>query len=217
MPLLTESFGPAHRTLCAGRRPRLTSIVPKENPTKNYMKFEPDNIYHVFNQGNNKEQLFFDKKDYARFLSFYKSYIVPFCETICWCLMPNHFHFMIYTDNLCLQQIRQGGLMLDPVTNGFRKTLSGYSHQLNTNSGRSGALFRPKTKAKCLTDDPAQTGNPFDYRSQIQICFDYIHQNPVEAGLVALAVDWEWSSAKTYIQGGEDIISNKGIMNRFLK
>ena len=180
------------------------------------MKFTPENIYHIYNQGNNKEQLFFLDTQYAHFLSLYKSHIFPHCETICWCLMPNHFHFMIYTDNRCLQKIQQGGLLLDPVTNGFRKTLSSYSHQLNKNSGRSGALFRPKTKSKCLTEDSTNTGNYNNRRSFVQSCFDYIHQNPVEAGLVEDAEQWQWSSSSFYGNKKTDLLCNKEIADRFL-
>ena len=85
------------------------------------MKFAPDNIYHVYNQGNNKYLLFIHDVHYYYFLELYQSYLVPFCETLCLCLMPNHFHFMIYTDERCTELKKQGGLLLDPVTNGIRK------------------------------------------------------------------------------------------------
>ena len=43
--------------------------------------------------------------------------------------MPNHFHFLIHTDARVEELKKQGGLFLDPVTNGFRKLLSAYSHK----------------------------------------------------------------------------------------
>ena len=95
------------------------------------MKFLPENSYHVFNQGNNHERLFSEDYHYHFFLELFQSYNLPNCHVICWCLMPNHFHFLIHTDTRVKELKKQGGLLLDPVTNGFRKLLSAYSHKYN--------------------------------------------------------------------------------------
>ena len=162
------------------------------------MKFIPEHVYHVYNQGNNKEKIFFEDFQYNYFLQLYQSYIIPHCETLCWCLMPNHFHFMVYADERCLQLNKQGGLILDPITNGIRKLLSTYTHEFNIKNNRSGSLFRPKTKAKNLTEEAEviidQTGKT-DYLFN---CFNYIHNNPKEAELVNFAEDWKWSSYRFY-------------------
>lgn len=157
------------------------------------MKFETNNIYHVYNQGNNQELLFLTDDDYKYFQSLFTGYILPHCEVLAWCLMPNHFHFQLYMDQRCMELKKQGGLILDPVTNGFRKLLSAYSHAFNKKHNRSGALFRPKTKAKSLSDIES-TNNPFSLSDYYSNCFFYIHQNPVKDGLVKDAGDWKWSS-----------------------
>jgi len=95
------------------------------------MKFLQENIYHVSNQGNNQQNVFIKDFHFLYFLQLYKEYITPHCETLAWCLMHNHFHFMLYADNRCLEVKQQGGLLLDPVTNGFRKLLSTYAHEFN--------------------------------------------------------------------------------------
>jgi putative transposase len=109
------------------------------------MKFLPQQLYHVYNQGNNQQNIFLRDVHFLYFLKLYTAYIVPHCDTLAWCLMHNHFHFMIATDQRCLDVKQQGGLLLDPVTNGFRKLLSAYAHEFNIKNNRSGALFRPKT------------------------------------------------------------------------
>ena len=162
------------------------------------MKFAPENVYHIYNQGNNKEQLFKEDVHYYYFLQLYQSYLVTFCETLCWCLMPNHFHFMISTDERCLAFKEQGGLLLDPITNGIRKLLSAYTHEFNIKNNRSGALFRPKTKAKNLTEEADGFNDQFGKQDYYLNCFNYIHQNPVEAELVIHAEDWKWSSYRFY-------------------
>ncbi|MGE5106660.1 MAG: transposase [Sphingobacteriales bacterium] len=162
------------------------------------MKFEPDNLYHIFNQGNNKEQLFFNDRHYYSFLQIFQSHVLPHCDVLCWCLMPNHFHFMIAADTRCLNLEKQGGLMLDPITNGFRKLLSTYAHQFNKTNERTGSLFRPKTKSKCLSADDYASLNFSSLQSYLLNCFHYIHQNPVKAGLVDKTEDWIWSSCRFY-------------------
>ena len=173
------------------------------------MKFTPDNIYHVYNQGNNKEQVFKEDVHYYYFLQLYQSYLVPICETLSWCLMPNHFHFMIYTDERCLGLKKQGGLLLDPVTNGIRKLLSAYTHEFNIKNNRSGSLFRPKTKAKNLIEEAEDVNNQIGKQDYYLNCFNYIHYNPKEAGLVNFAEDWKWSSYRFYKRLRQNSFCNK--------
>jgi len=60
------------------------------------MFFEEGNLYHIFNQGNNREKIFFSRDNYIFFLEKIKKYIIPHADIIAWCLMPNHFHLMVY-------------------------------------------------------------------------------------------------------------------------
>ena len=180
------------------------------------MKFLPDNSYHVYNQGNNHERIFHEDTHYHAFLELCKSYILPHCDIICWCLMPNHFHFLIHTDSRAAKVRKQGGLLLDPITNGFRKTLSTYSHQFNLQNDRSGALFRPKTKSKCLTDEAAIKGSGYTISEYLAKCFLYIHNNPVESGLVSLPEEWKWSSYRFYAGMRENSFCNKELAYKLL-
>jgi hypothetical protein len=62
--------------------------------------------------------------------------------------MPNHFHFLVHTNEYSSVLVKQGGLIIDTLTNGMRKLLSGYARVFNSKYERSGSLFRQKTKAK---------------------------------------------------------------------
>jgi putative transposase len=64
-------------------------------PPKYLVDFEENNIYHVFNRTNNKEKLFLNDDNRLFFLKQYAKYISPVANTFCWCLLPNHFHFLI--------------------------------------------------------------------------------------------------------------------------
>lgn len=180
------------------------------------MKFLPENIYHIYNQGNNQENLFIQEVHFRYFLNLYKEYIYPHCETLAWCLINNHFHFLIYTDERCLDIRKQGGLVLDPITNGFRKLLSTYSHEFNKKNNRSGALFRPKTKSICLGDEVEKLKNYPTKQDYYLNVFNYIHNNPVEAGLVEKVEDWKWSSYRFYKGLRKNSICNKELANKIL-
>jgi REP element-mobilizing transposase RayT len=174
------------------------------------MNFKPDHIYHIYNQGNNKQQIFRSNNDYQTFLNYTVKLLLPHCDMLAYSLMPNHFHFQVNTHESCGEAIKQGGLNLDPLTNGFRKLLSSYARIFNIRYERSGNLFRQKTKAKCLTEENALASNysRFDYCST---CFYYIHSNAVTAGLVAKPEDWKWSSFAYYAGLVENGFCNKNL------
>ena len=56
---------------------------------------EADKYYHIFNRTNNKEFLFKEEENYRFFLEQVKKYIVPIADIFSYCLMPNHFHFVL--------------------------------------------------------------------------------------------------------------------------
>ena len=86
--------------------------------------------------------------------------------------------------------------MLNPLTNGIRKLLSGYTGIYNKRYGFSGSLFRQKTKSKCLSDIILQDATKFSIQDFCVICFHYIRQNPFRAKLVNRLENWEYSSFK---------------------
>ncbi|QQS50361.1 MAG: hypothetical protein IPM71_12330 [Bacteroidota bacterium] len=55
----------------------------------------PGRYYHVFNKSVGGEFLFKNHENYRYFMEKYRKYVSPFAETLAWCLMPTHFHFLI--------------------------------------------------------------------------------------------------------------------------
>jgi len=158
------------------------------------MPFIEGHIYHVYNQGKNRNLLFHSREDYLVFVRYLRREISTVCHLLAWCLMPNHFHLMIRTDARCSVLANHGSMLIDPVSSGIRRMLSSTTRVLNTRHGFSGSMFRQGTKKKCLDGDICH-GYPkksiFDtYRD----CFLYIHRNPLKAGLVKDLRDWEFSS-----------------------
>ena len=64
------------------------------------MILEAAHIYHIYNQGNNKQKIFFRRENYLYFLNKIHEYIIPYGDGLAWCLMPNHFHLMVYVHTL---------------------------------------------------------------------------------------------------------------------
>ena len=153
------------------------------------MDFQPNQLFHVFNQGNNRQPIFNCPDNYFVFLSMFRKYVAPHCDVIAWCLMPNHFHFLLNVNDSGAQAKQLGAITSCNLCNGFRLLLSHYALYFNARENRSGSLFRQKTKFKnceSILDN---------YRL---VVFDYIHNNPVEAGLVDNPEDWIFSSYNDY-------------------
>jgi len=179
------------------------------------MQFDPDNLYHIYNQGNNKQCIFEQAEEYNFFLWLIRKNLLPFSEILAYCLMPNHFHIMIYADERSKTRIKQGGLFIDPITNSFRKTLSSYTRVKNEKSGKSGSLFRQKTKAKCLSEMVLNSGNLQKRNDYYQNCFYYIHQNPLKAGIVNELEEWIFSSYLDYAGLRDGSLCNKILAEKY--
>lgn len=145
-------------------------------------------IYHIYNQGNNKQQLFYQERNYDYFLRLTNKFIAPYCDILSYCLMPNHFHFMIYSNSESITKIKQGGNETTQLSNGFRKLQVSFALAINKQENRTGSLFRQHAKAKLI-----------DNEQHALTCFHYIHQNPIKANLAANIADWKFSSYNEYV------------------
>ena len=149
------------------------------------------------------------------FLHKITQYILPYADILAWCIMPNHFHLMVYVNSIDgVAQTIDGATQSHPVNIGniitFNSSigimLRSYTRAINKQEKRSGALFREETKAICLDEISGVAPNWFASAGvtyfNIQLpekaypiaCFNYIHQNPVNAGLVDAPGEWEFSS-----------------------
>jgi len=176
------------------------------------MNFEANNIYHVYNRGNNQETLFYNHDNYLFFLKKIRNHLSPLCELMAYCLMPNHFHFLIYAGNKYASDGFKPSDAYQPqpsdayqpqpsdaykpsdayqpkINHAIAIILRSYAQAINKQQKRTGSLFQQKTKAKNLSgyDD-----------SYLLVCFNYIHQNPINAGLVEKIEDWGFSSFRDY-------------------
>ena len=214
------------------------------------MNFEKGQLYHIYNQGNNRQKIFFERDNYLFFLQKIRTYILPYADVFAWCLMPNHFHLMVLVNEVELggdssgSATLSGGAILSggatqsrtPTTTAVTGTLNkslgimlaSYTRAIQKQENFTGSLFRQKTKAECISCTNGVT--PSFYSSEgitrintknpelqyPQICFNYIHQNPVKAGLVKKAIDWEFSSVQDYAALRSGNLVNKKLAHDYI-
>src|SRR5204863_2891529 len=163
------------------------------------MHFEPDHIYHVYNRGNNKIPIFFSSKNYLYLLDKVRNEWLAFCDIFSYCLMPNHFHFILQANKDGCQHItlKEKSTHLQNLSKGIGKSLSSYTQAINIQNNMTGNLFQKKTKAKCLSEQPV-AASPFSTMDYLTNCFFYIHNNPLVANLVSDLRQWPFSSWPDY-------------------
>jgi len=148
----------------------------------------PSCYYHIYNHANGSDNIFRDRENYYYFLKKWREYTEAFIETISFCLMPNHFHFLIWIKDSSapnLQGLDLGGL--DDHGRFLSKQLSNffncYTKSINKRYRRYGSLFAPNFKRKLV-----------DSYSYLKVASAYIHLNPVFHGFTTYPEEWEFSS-----------------------
>lgn len=154
--------------------------------------------YHIFNRGNNRENLFVEQRNYPYFLKLYSKHILPVAETFAYCLLPNHFHFAIRArtkseqEAYWQQEIQPFSeshylFKLREPSQAFKNMFIAYTRAFNRATGRTGTLFERPFHRKLV-----------DTQSYFLTLINYIHQNPEKHGLIDDFRDWKWSSYSAY-------------------
>jgi len=165
------------------------------------------NYYHIFNRGVNKNDIFFSDKDYKRFMAtaIHYNYFThkfpsvssydpvssklekmpkPKVKILAYCLMPNHFHFLIY-------QLEESG-----ITWFMQHLINSYVHYANIRHNRVGPLFQGRFKNVLVDSD-----------NQLLHLSRYIHLNPIVSDLTNNLENYAWSSYPSYVRGFNDYLS----------
>ncbi|MDX5347217.1 MAG: transposase, partial [Hymenobacteraceae bacterium] len=134
------------------------------------VKLEPNKVYHIFTRGNNKENIFRSKENYHYFLQLYRKYISPYVETYAYCLLPNHFHFLIRIKSeeaLKPLWLPANSENLISVQRQMAHLLNAYAKAFNNQYNRTDKLFQHRFKRKEVTSEAYFTRLVY-----------YIHFNP---------------------------------------
>lgn len=177
---------------------------------------EPESTYHIFNRANGSEKLFLSDDNYRYFLKKYDEYIYPIADTFCYCLMPNHFHFLVrvkkesvlnefFKEKLERELNLKGFKNLeDLISRQFSNFFNAYAKAFNKQHNRRGSLFMHTFKRKLITDE-----------NYLRKLIHYIHYNPIAAGLAHLPEEWKHSSYKTIISLSETKLLRDEVIGYF--
>jgi putative transposase len=188
-----------------------------QTPKSPLMHFEAGQVYHVYNRGNNKQPIFFTDANYIYLLQKIKAEWRKYADILCYCLMPNHFHFMIRPNEAGCQQLVLAGNIsnLQNLSKAIGKTLSSYTKAINIQNKTTGNLFQKKTKAKILTRD-SKISSVYESKDYLITCFYYIHQNPLKANLVKDLKNWLYSSFPDYYGYRNGTLCNRNLTMELL-
>jgi len=176
--------------------------------------FLPDQYYHFYNRGNNRQAVFFERENYLYFLRGIKKYVRGHVEIIAYCLMPTHYHILVRVKNQTsdiqtsevfkTSEVSVQGVSGREVPESKAVSLAmqkfgiSYTKAINKRFSRVGALFQGQFQGKPIKQ----------YNHLLNLCI-YIHANPVKDGLVALPEDWEFSNYLEWINLREGTLVNR--------
>lgn len=201
---------------------------------------EPGKLYHLYTHANGSENLFRSGENYRYFLRRYQHFITPVADTLVYCLMPNHLHFLIrikeekeiinafapdQTDSSQASNSTTSNKTFKVLKNleGLNRSLNG---GLNTVEKRISQQFRNLFNSYTKSYNKAyhRRGSLFipnfkrkeiaddDYISNV---IAYIHNNPVHHGFVKKSSDWLWSSYNHFFIDAPSIVKREAILNWF--
>jgi len=142
------------------------------------MELFHDRYYHIYNRSNNNEVVFRSHDNYVYFLRKYHAAFENSLETIAYCLMPTHFHFLVRVLSEDTESIKHS----------LGKLQSSFTQSINRQYRRHGNLFQQHSKSKNIDDE-----------FYLRTLLTYIHQNPVRSKLVTKPEGWKYSSYCDYI------------------
>ncbi len=107
------------------------------------MHFIENEFYHIYNQGNNQQAIYFNDANYIFFIKKIRDQIAPVANVLCYCLMPNHFHVLIQANEKSVEERKSfGGKPMQELPYRIGMMLSSYSQAINKQNKTTGSLFR---------------------------------------------------------------------------
>ncbi|KUG04059.1 hypothetical protein ASZ90_018505 [hydrocarbon metagenome] len=139
-------------------------------------EYSPTGCYHIMLRGNERKNIFLDESDRRRFL---RTVLKKKSETelaiYAYCLMENHIHLVMREEQ-------------NEISNIMKGIATSYAMFFNTKYERIGHVFQDRFKSESVHDD-----------RYLMSVIRYVHNNPVKAGIVVKAGQYEWSSYRSYL------------------
>ena len=148
--------------------------------------------YHIYNRGNNREDLFLEARNYQHFLELYAKHVSPIVETYAYCLLRNHFHVLVrikseeeQEQTLRVSETLRVSCPFIPQkpSQQFGNLFNAYAKAINKAYDRTGSLFETPFGRVLVKSE-----------THLAHLVVYIHQNPQKHGLVEDFRMWPHSS-----------------------
>jgi len=161
----------------------------------------PGELYHIYNWGNNRENIFYEPRNYRYFLELYAKYLDPWLETYAYCLLPNHFHLVVR-----VRQPEDNHIDSLPglISKQFATFFGTYTKAINAAYPRSGRLFSDRFQRKRVEKEA--------YFIQL---IKYVHHNPQKHHLVDNFLQWPHSSYKTITSHHPTRLARQAVLEGF--
>lgn len=181
----------------------------------NISLLEPNSFYHIYNRGINGENIFKENRNYAYFFKKYKYYAPNVVTTYAYCLLKNHFHFLIKTkteDELFAfykkkKKLQDNDNLLEApyiIGQEFANMFNGYAQAINKAYNRTGGLLEEPFRRVRVVDE--------DYFTQL---IYYIHRNPQKHGFVKDFKDYPYSSYHSHLSAKPTLLERKEVIDWF--
>jgi len=172
----------------------------------------PGKYYHIYDRGNNRENIFLEHCNYHHFMKGYAKYIDPIADTFAYCLMRNHFHLLVRIKTETTKQtdaVFTGALQTTPIlekdaSHAFNNLLNSYTKSINKAYNRVGSLFQKSFGRKEVTSD----------RYFITL-IHYIHHNPQKHGFVEDFRTYPYSSYATFLSNKPTSLKRDEVLEWF--
>ncbi len=181
--------------------------------TKTYddrtLPLEFGQFYHIYNRGNNRDNIFYRHENYLHFLTKIAHYLPDFIDIYSYCLLPNHFHLLVRVkDDLEIIEPSkpkfQGENKIKIITEQFRLLFMSYAKGINNQEGRVGSLFQKGFRRKHVDNQ--------DYLLNL---VEYIHSNAKRHGIHYSTFGYPYSSYRSILSNKNTLLKRKEVLNWF--
>ena len=169
--------------------------------------------YHIYNRGNNGDNLFYTPENYHHFLRQLDLYVGTYTRIYAYCLLPNHFHLLIQVIDFTTlpdeqQRIRHGSRTIDVpeavVSEQFRRFFSGFAKAIKVQESRTGSLFEKNFQRKLVNSDAYFTN-----------LIAYIHRNPRRHGICDDFAEYPYSSYGRHLHPRPSKLQKTAVLDWF--
>ena len=193
--------------------PYLSDMEYLNEMTNYFLPLQTGAFYHLYNRGNNGENIFYKADNYVYFLHKFDHYLTPYMDVYAYCLLPNHFQFLVRTkDRGTIPEealhVKTGSKTLTDfsqvVSEACRRLFLSYAKAIKIQESRTGSLFEKNFKRKEVNSN-----------AHLYWLINYIHRNPETHGIASDFTLYPHSSYKTILSNRNTKVKREAVLSLF--